>query len=119
MKLKLDENLSHHLKPRLAALQHDVSTAGDEGPISQSDSAVVAACRAEGRMLLTLDRGLCDVRMHPPGTHPGVLVFRPPTVGPLATMDYIERFVRDNDLAQFVGCSVVVEPGRTRVRRPP
>ena len=38
MKLKLDENLSRHLKPALALLEHDVLTAADEGLLSQSDS---------------------------------------------------------------------------------
>lgn len=40
MKLKLDENLSRHLKPVLTALRHDVTTAADEGLLSKPDSAV-------------------------------------------------------------------------------
>ena len=32
MKIKLDENLSRHLKPILVGFEHDVLTAADEGP---------------------------------------------------------------------------------------
>ncbi len=35
MKLKLDENLSRHLKPALTGLGHDVLTAADEGLLSR------------------------------------------------------------------------------------
>jgi predicted nuclease of predicted toxin-antitoxin system len=55
MKLKLDENLSRHLKRILSALQHDVSTAEEEGLLSKPDSVVAAVAKSEGRVLLTLD----------------------------------------------------------------
>jgi predicted nuclease of predicted toxin-antitoxin system len=55
MKLKLDENLSRHLKPTLSAHHHDVMTAADEGLLSQPDPVVAAAAKSEGRMLFTLD----------------------------------------------------------------
>lgn len=38
MKLKLDENLSRHLKQGLSAYGHDVATAADEGVLSQPDT---------------------------------------------------------------------------------
>ena len=37
MKLKLDENLSRHLKPILIELGHDVLTAADENLLSRPD----------------------------------------------------------------------------------
>jgi predicted nuclease of predicted toxin-antitoxin system len=118
MRLKLDENLSRHLKPRLEALQHDVSTAGEEGLLSQPDSAVALAAKNEGRMLLTLDLGFGNVLGYPPGTHPGIILFRPATFGPLAVNRFVETFVRTQSLQGLAACLVVVEPGRIRVRRP-
>ncbi|HXX34614.1 MAG TPA: DUF5615 family PIN-like protein [Thermodesulfobacteriota bacterium] len=50
MKLKLDENLSRHLKPLLTKLGHDVLT---------------AAALREKRMLLTLDLEFADLRKYP------------------------------------------------------
>lgn len=81
MKLKLDENLSRHLKAPAASLGHDVLTAEDEGLLSKPDPAVFMACAGEGRMLLTLDLDFSDIRKYPPGTHPGILLFRPSSKG--------------------------------------
>lgn len=119
MKLKLDENLSRHLAPRVAAQGYDVSTAADEDLLGHPDYEVASAARAEGRIVLTLDVGFANLRDYPAGTHWGIIVFRLRTLGPLPIMDAVEAFVRDHDLAEFSGCVVTVEPGRVRVRRPP
>ena len=43
VRLKLDENLSRHLKTLLDQRQHDVLTAGDEGLLSQPDIVIAKA----------------------------------------------------------------------------
>jgi predicted nuclease of predicted toxin-antitoxin system len=118
VKLKLDENLSRHLRPLLEALGHDVLTVADEGLLSQPDAVIAAAARAEGRILLTLDVEFADLRKYPPGDHPGIILFRPRSFGPLATNEMIRQFIRSVDLKSLAGCVVVVEPGRMRIRRP-
>ena len=50
MRLKLDENLSRHLKPLLADLGHDVLTAADEDSLSRPDVEVAACAAREGRI---------------------------------------------------------------------
>jgi hypothetical protein len=47
MKLKLDENLSRHLKHTLAALDHDVTTAADQGLLSLSDTLIAEVVKNE------------------------------------------------------------------------
>lgn len=118
MQLKLDENLSRHLKQSLSAYQHDVATAADEGLLSQPDTVVAAVARNEGRMLFTLDVEFGDLRKYPPGTHPGIVLFRPRTFGPLAVNQFVEDFVRRTALEPLAGCVVIVEPARIRVRSP-
>jgi predicted nuclease of predicted toxin-antitoxin system len=117
--LKLDENLSSYLKPALISLQHDVSTAADQDLLSQPDTAIAAAANGEGRTLLTLDLEFADLRKYPPGSHPGIILFRPRSFGPLAVNRFVEEFVRGANLEMFAGCVAVVEPARVRVRRPP
>ncbi|MCU0726757.1 MAG: DUF5615 family PIN-like protein [Planctomycetes bacterium] len=119
MKLKLDENLSHYLRPALEKGGHAVATVLEEGLRGRPDPEVGRAARDEGRMLLTLDLEFADLRKYAPGTHPGIILFRPRTMGPRFVNRLILEFVRDNDLADFVGCVVVVDPTRIRVRRPP
>ena len=118
MKLKLDENLSRLLKSSLAALGHDVDNVADEGLLSRPDSDIAAAAKAEGRMLMTLDLDFADLRRFPPGSHPGIILFRPVSYGPSDVNRMVEEFVRETDSAGFEGCLVVVEPGKIRVRRP-
>ena len=118
MKIKLDENLSRHLKPVLADLEHDVLTAADENLLSRPDTEVAAASIKEGRMLFTLDVEFADLRKYPPGTHPGIILFRPPSFGPLTVNKFIADFVRSANLEELVSSVAIVDPTRVRVRSP-
>ena len=118
MKLKLDENLSRHLKPVLIGLQHDVVTAADENLLSRPDTEVARAAFREGRMLLTLDIEFADLRKYPPGSHPGVILFRPRSLSPLSVNKFIADFVGSTDLNRLAACVAVVDPVHVRVRSP-
>ena len=118
MKLKLDENLSHHLKPTLASLGHDVMTVADEGLLSQPDTVVAEAANSESRILLTLDIEFADLRKYAPGTHPGIVLFRPRSLGALTVNESVEAFVRHTDMTALTGCVVVVDATRVRIRQP-
>lgn len=67
MKIKLDENLSHHLSVEIAAAGHDVDTVGDEGLAGSSDPDVLDAARTEGRMVTVdlQDVAACVVVVEP------------------------------------------------------
>jgi len=119
MRLKLDENLSRHLKASLQHLGHEAETAGEEGLLSRPDIDVAATAASEGRMLLTLDLDFSDARKYPPGSHPGIVLFRPGSMGPLTVNALVEAFVGATNLEDLVGCLVVVDPDRVRVRRSP
>jgi len=118
MKLKLDENLSRHLKPTLIELGYDVLTAADENLLSHPDTEVAACAAAEERVLLTLDIEFADLRKYPPGSHPGIILFRPRAMGPVSVNRLVARFARLTDLSTLSGCVAVVEPHGVRVRRP-
>lgn len=119
MKIKLDENLSQYLKPSLQQEGYDVETVIDEGLQGRPDVEVGAATSNEGRMLFTLDLEFADLRKYPPGSHPGVILFRPRTMGPLTVKRFVLEFVQSTDLRELARCVVVVAPDRVRVRRPP
>jgi predicted nuclease of predicted toxin-antitoxin system len=118
-KLKLDENLSVHLKSTLSTMGYDVRTAGDEDLLGQPDTEIASAARKEKRVLLTLDLEFGDLRKHPPGNHPGIVLFRPRSLGPLAVTHFVEGFLKNIDLRDFPGCIIIVDPSKVRVRRPP
>jgi len=118
MKLKLDENLSRHLKPLLTRIGHDVVTAADENLLSRSDTEIATAALREKRMLLTLDLEFADLRKYPPGSHPGIILFRPPSFGPLSVNKFIIDFVNSADLSELTSCVAIVDPVNVRVRSP-
>jgi hypothetical protein len=75
------------------------------------------AATDEGRLPLTLDRGIGDLRRYPAGGHAGVLVLRPVAQDPNRIPDLIKRLVRTHPLDELRGCVVVVEPRKVRIRR--
>ena len=117
MKIKLDENLSRYLKQDLVECGHDVSTTLDEGLLGKSDLEVASAAKAEDRFVFTLDVGFADIRKFPPGSHPGVILFRPKSMGPQAVNEFVVQFVKAANLDELTGCVVVVDPTRIRIRR--
>jgi len=119
IKIKLDENISRHLKSHLQQESYDVFTAAGEGLLGKSDIEVGAAAKSEGLILFTLDLEFGDLRKFPPGTHPGIILFRPHSMGPLTTNRFIVNFVKETDMTALLGCTVIVDPTRVRIRRPP
>ena len=102
MRVKLDENLPDSVLSILAGAGHDVDTARAEGLRGAKDVAVLAGASADGRLLLTLDRGLGDIRAYPPR----------------AIRHAIERIGVTIDLDNLHGCVAVWRDGELRVRRP-
>ena len=119
MKLKLDENLSRKLREPLRELGFDATTAVEEGLQGRPDTEVGEVASREGRMILTLDLEFADLRKYPPGGHPGVILFRPGSMGPRFVNRFVLEFVRENDVHKLERCVVVVEATRIRIRRPP
>jgi len=119
MKIKLDENISRHLKSLPKQEGHEALTAAEQGLLGKTDIEIGAAVKTEGVLLFTLDLEFADLRKFPPGTHPGIVLFRPLSMGPLSVNRFILEFVKVTDLTSLAGCIVVVDPTRVRIRRPP
>jgi hypothetical protein len=56
-----------------------------------SDPEVLAAAHAEGRVLLTLDKGIASLRDYSPESLSGIVLFRPEAYG----RGIVLRFVRE------------------------
>ncbi len=91
MRLKLDENLPHDLTDALIRRGHDVDTVLDEQLGGRKDPIVVQAETEEDRMVITLDRGVGDIRSFPPGSHAGVVVLRPMSQDPVSILELVDR----------------------------
>lgn len=117
MKVKLDENMPRRAAEVFTRAGHEVDTVLDEGLGGAGDPEVLAAAGSAGRLLVTLDRGLGDVRAYPPGTHAGVLVLRPAEQS-AASVAALVAEVLTGDLETLAGTIAVAQPGLLRIRRP-
>ena len=118
MRIKLDENLPVSLVVGLTERGHDVETVADEGLVGATDSVVLGAAISEERMIFTLDRGFGDIRAYPPGSHPGIVVFRVDDQSARAVTLAALAVVDAHDLDDLAGTVAIAQHRGLRVRRP-
>jgi len=75
----------------LQRLGHSADTVEDEGLVGAVDSVIVAAAQADGRIILTLDKGIADIVRFPPQIHSGVVLFRPGSLGRRTVLGFIQE----------------------------
>jgi hypothetical protein len=61
---------------------------------------------------------LANLRKYPPGSHPGVILFRRLSLSPLTVNAFIADFIRRTSLEKLTACVAVVDPARVRIRSP-
>jgi predicted nuclease of predicted toxin-antitoxin system len=116
-KLKTDENLPESAAALLRAGGHDVMTALEEGLGGVGDERVAKLCRSEERALVTLDRGLGDIRTYPPADHYGIVILHPRAQGIDAILALIRHLLSLFDAEPLIGALWIVDEHRVRIRR--
>jgi predicted nuclease of predicted toxin-antitoxin system len=91
------------LATRLGKRGVDTDTVLSDGLGGHSDAHVLAAARETGRMIFTLDRGFGDIRSYPPGSHPGIVVFRLDDQSGPAVIESAERLMDHHNLEDLAG----------------
>jgi predicted nuclease of predicted toxin-antitoxin system len=76
LKFKVDENLPTEYASILREAGFEAGTVSDEKLSGAGDSALSERCRAEDRVLMTLDLDFANVQAYPPKSHPGIVAFR-------------------------------------------
>jgi predicted nuclease of predicted toxin-antitoxin system len=117
VKLKLNENIARRVAQALERRGHQADTVIEEGLAGAADEQVLRAAQAEERLLVTLDRGMGDMRAYPPGSHAGILVLRPATQSAASVAALIEEVLSGEELVQLAGTIAIAQPGLLRVRR--
>ncbi|MBM3818986.1 MAG: hypothetical protein FJW14_08220 [Acidimicrobiia bacterium] len=74
--VKLDENVPDSVGTILRDAGHNVMLARDEQLAGVPDERLLEAAVAEGRALISFDRGLANIVQHPPAGTAGIVVLR-------------------------------------------
>jgi predicted nuclease of predicted toxin-antitoxin system len=117
VRVKVDEDLPQAVVDLLRRAAHDAVGVLDQEMGGWKDPVLWNAVQAEDRFLITADKGLADIRAHPPGSHHGILLLRPATEGIDAFVALLDQVLRAVDLDQLAGTVAVADPGGLRVRR--
>jgi hypothetical protein len=116
MKFKIDENLPAEIATDLKGAGHDAETVFDESHAGAADSVVTEVAQREDRVLLTMDKGIADVRAYPPEEYAGIVLFRPSSQGRGATLAFVRRHLPTLLANPLEGHLVVVSESGIRVR---
>ena len=116
MKFKLDENLPNELLEDLHKAGHGVDTVADEGLAGSPDGPLLEQVKREGRVFLTMDKGIANVRIYPPDQYAGLILFRPNTSGREAVVRFVRKHIPTLLERELMGRLFVVSDRGIRVR---
>ncbi len=115
--VKFDEDLSPMVAEPMREAGFTVATVVDQGWSGLSDHELWLGVVAEGYFFVTADKGFADIRIRPPGHHPGILLLRPARDSVVALRGVLEAVLADHDLESLVGTITVATQRGIRVRR--
>lgn len=116
MKFKIDQNLPVEAAKLLATAGHDAMTVYQQSLGGASDERIVDVCRDEGRILITANLDLSDIRRYPPAQSPGYMVLRLPRQSKQALLDLLAKAILELATHPIKGLLWIVEPDRLRIR---
>ena len=116
MKFKIDENLPAEFAAILGQAGFEAATVAQERLSGATDPALLDCCRAETRVLVSLDLDFANVQAHPVGTHAGIIVFRSKSQDKLTLISLLTRIVPLLKRRSPEGQLWIVQPDRIRYR---
>lgn len=115
----VDEDMPRSTARALSEAGYIASDVRDVGLRGQGDADVFADAQVHSLVLITADKGFSNVLAYAPGTHAGLVIVRVPNELPaLQVNQELLRALSDLQGETLKGLLVIVEVGRTRIRRP-
>ena len=118
-RVKIDEDLPRQIADLVADQGYDAATVVGQGWQGASDDELWPRVQDERRWLITADKGFADLRLHPPGSHAGVILLRAPEESRRAYLELAAIALDRLNLDDLAGAVVVVTYRGVRIRRAP
>ncbi len=118
VRIKVDEDLPGEVAELLRGAGHDALTVAQQHLSGAPDEALWDSVQREGRCFITADKGFADARLHPPGTHGGIVLFRLPRESREAYIELARTLLENLALDTIVGAIVWASPDAVRIHRP-
>jgi len=116
MRFKIDENLPAEIAQDLRSLGHDAMTVVDQEMTGVDDERLKIRVQEESRILMTMDKGIANIRDYVPARFSGLILFRPNQVGRGVMLSFVrERLAQLLEL-RLQGRLVVVSEAGIRFR---
>lgn len=93
MRFKLDDKMPIVVADILKDHGHEAETVYSEAISGIRDPALLEVCEREQRILLTLDLDFANLVDYPPGSYPGIAIFRLGFAGPNAVIVAVRRWL--------------------------
>lgn len=115
--VKFDEDLLPMVAAPIRDAGFTVATVVEQGWGGLADADLWRLIVEEGYYFVTADKGFADLRLRPPGTHPGILLLRPDRESIVDFRAMIMMVLVEHDLNSLEGTVTVVTPRGLRIRR--
>jgi predicted nuclease of predicted toxin-antitoxin system len=116
----VDEDMPRSTAVVLRQAGHAADDVRDVGLRSRPDPEILAYAQAHGAVLVTADLDFSDLLYETPQVHSGVVIVRLPNALPTRAVNAeLLRALEELAGQNLADTLVIVELGRTRIRRPP
>jgi predicted nuclease of predicted toxin-antitoxin system len=116
MNIKLDENIPEDAALIFVDAGYHVSTVLGQGLGGKADPEVAAACRAESKVLITLDTDFANIGAYPPKEYSGIIVLRLANQAKPHVLSILARLLDSLGQTSPSGHLWIVDEYRIRIR---
>jgi len=115
LRVKLDENLGQRGFAILSEAGYEIDTVAAEDLYSASDATLIEVCRAEKRVLISLDKDFANTLRFHPKRYAGIVVLRLPEPIQLKHIDQaLRQVIALASVRPVLGRLWIVETNRIR-----
>ena len=91
MRFKIDENLPSEIANLLITAGYEADTVFSENLKGVEDKVLLDHVRRERRVLITMDKGIADIRAFPPKEFSGIILLRIQDAGNRSLLSFMEQ----------------------------